>query len=449
MRKIIVITITWLLAMSISCPVYSQAPGSQAQGPEDEVIQDAAISDERGGVRQDVQRFLNKKGWSEGENYKKDGSKFFISYGISAISAPRTHKKYISARVNAFDKAILLAKQKMVDYMGSEIEVEAKNDYIEGDFDAAEKRAQKIETSKTSPGILDKTKLLVHNYLDKELQKEGIDPKSEEAKEEIKKIVSSESFSKVTKTLGNARIVGMQMYKTFETLIDGVRGEVAVLCIQSDKLRQIAEAIYTDVAPPKGRAKRPIMQQIPTDTRVLLCSYGVQTKKDENGNTVLVAFAQAQPATKSKRSENAAYRKAKTLAMGLIRQFAGENAHVSTAIKQAEESKEFEDETLDYTNDEAYKEQVSTYAKALNISGISVKKEWKGTHPLIKGSVVVGVVCTWSPGASVRAKAMKGKMEAAPSSAQDQQSQPTTLKIGEGQEGSFSGAGAEGDEDSF
>ncbi len=294
--------------------------------------------------------------------------------------------------------------------------------------------------------------MLIHTYLDKELKKEGVDPDSKKGKEKIKKVLTSESFKKITKTLAQARILGMQVYKTFEASPEGKQGEVGVVCIHSDKLQKMAEAMVpgSGVALPKQTSKKPILQQIPTDKRVLLSSYGIQQKIDENGDLVLVAFAQAQPATKSKTSQNAAFRKAKLSAMGLIRQFAGENAHVATAQKMAENYKEFEDESMNYQNDEAYREQVKTYSKKMKISGISTIKKWRYEHPLT-GSTVVGVVCTWSPRSALRAKSLKNKMEVTPTPKKKNQEStvsPTT-KIGEGQKGKYKGEGKEGDKDAF
>ena len=455
MRKINILLMAVLFVVVSTIPVYSQAPGVQTEHPEDEVIQEAAITAEPN-VQDDIDVFLEKKRWSTGAaNRKSDGTSFFLAEGVGDIKAPRNHPSYISARVMAFEAAILQAKKQMVELLGVKISKEALSEYTQGDFQAAEKKAKAIEESNRMPSMLAKTKLLVHKFLDEELEKKGVDPNSEQGKQEMERIIkSSDSFHSLTQTMAKARILGFQVHKTFEATPSNGRGQVGVLCIHSDKLQGVAEAMWTGATPPRATAKKPIREQLPIDKKVLLTMYGVQQKTDENGNAVLVAFAQGQPATSSVRSINAAYGKAKTRALGLIRQFAGENANVAIKLQDSQSSTEFAEGLPDYENLSAYKEKIATFAATMEISGISQVKRWRTKHPLT-GGTVVGVVCSWSPGSAQKARDYKKRMKTAPTSRQTQQSQPSsygqpsTPKERAGQRGSYKGQGAEADEDSF
>ena len=402
--------------------------------PEDEVLKKASITAEPN-VADDIDAYLASRGWAMGENTRPDGSVFYISVGQGVIAAPRDSRTYMTSRLIAFEKALLEAKKEMVQYMESRVTKEVLSEYQEG-----------AQGDSVTPGS-DKSESMLVGAVNDELAKQGVDARSAEAPAKVRELLSSSTFRSSIRTVAQARILGLQVFKSFEASPSGRQGQIGVICIHSDKLQEMAEAMWTGAPVPPQSPKPPLIEQIPSEHEVLLSSYGVQQKTDEQGNLVLVAFAQAKPVSFSVNSENAAYDKAKTNALGLLRQFAGESAHVATSTKNAESIREMEGSAIDYSNETTYRSQIQSYAEEMSISGVAVLKRWSVIHPLT-GEKVVGVVCSWSPRAAQRASQLKQRVSGKPTpagSAIDHGVKPS----GSGQEGVYHGQGAEGDPDSF
>jgi hypothetical protein len=403
--------------------------------PEDEVLKKASITAEPN-VADDIDAYLASRGWAMGENTRPDGSVFYISVGQGVIAAPRDSGAYMTSRLIAFEKALLEAKKEMVQYMESRVAKEVLSDYQEGGVDNAE----------VAPGS-DKSASLLAGAVNDELARQGVESRSPEASAKVRQLLSSSTFRSSIRTVAQARILGLQVFKSFEASPSGRQGQIGVICIHSDKLQDMAEAMWSGAPIPPQSPKPPLIDQVPSEREVLLSSYGVQQKTDEQGNLVLVAFAQAKPVSSSVNSENAAYDKAKTNALGLLRQFAGESAHVATSTKNAESIREMEGSAIDYSNETTYRSQIQSYAEEMSISGVAVLKRWSAVHPLT-GEKVVGIVCTWSPRAAQRATQLKQRVSGKPvpaGAANDHGAKPS----GGGQEGVYHGQGAEGDPDSF
>ena len=236
----------------------------------------------------------------------------------------------------------------------------------------------------------------------------------------------------------------MQVMCSFEGVPSGKKGEIGVVAIWSPKLQAMARSISRGGKLPSGVGKRPIKEQIPADRKVLLSTFGVQQKIDENGNLVLVSFGQAGAVTDSPQSANAARNKAKMQAMAAIREFAGESVAVTTDAINAESVEEFENAAESYEDVSAYSQKVKAVAESLKISGIATIKNWEAKHPLT-GRMVYGVVCAWSPESAVRAQSMKRTMDAAASgTGAGANSRPVANP-----NGSLQGQGASADEDAF
>lgn len=410
--------------------VVPEASPAPDPAPEEAVVKEASISAEPD-VADDIDRYLASKGWVMGENSRPDGSVFFVSIGQGVIAAPRDSRAYLSSRINAFEKALLDAKRGMVEYLETKVVKEVLGNYQEG--------------GAVVPGD-EKSAELMKQAVDQELSLKGISPESPEAAQTVRELLASSRFRSLTRTLAQSRILGLQVFKTFEATPAGKDGQMGVICIQSEKLQQMAESMWTGAPLPPQAAKVPLLSQIPSDKAILMSSYGVQQKTDDQGNLVLVAFAQAQPASASVHAENAAYDKAKTGALGLLRQFAGEAAHVATVSRLAESVSEYESGAIDYGNESAYNQQVRTYAEEMGIQGVAVIRKWRAVHP-ITGGKVVGVVCSWSPGSARRAAALKQRIPAGavPGGPGDAASAAEPART----DASYHGEGAEGDQDSF
>lgn len=423
-----------LAAATAFCAAYAQE-----SSPEDAVANEAAV--ERKTVQDIVSEYLSSKGMTEGENTKRDGSSYYVAVGYGVIQAPLDSRSYGDSRVNAYNKAMLDAKAKMAEYLELAIRTETEHDYAEGNFGGNEE-AERDELS-----IGSKIKRLVVAKLDDALRAEGLDPDAADraARERVaKKQLNGDLYKKAISVAARAEITGMQVMCSFEGVPAGEKGQIGVVAVWSPKLQAMARSLSLGGKLPSGVGKRPIKEQIPADKEVLLSTFGVQQKIDENGNLVLIGFGQAGAVSDSPTSANAARNKAKMQAMAAIREFAGESVAVETAALNAESVEEFENAAESYEDVSAYRQNVEAVAKSLKISGIATIKNWEAKHPLT-GRMVYGAVCSWSPESAARAQSMKRAMDSAASGA----GAGATPQPVANPNGSLQGQGTEADEDAF
>jgi len=445
MKKIFCLLITGLLL--IPSMVF-------AKGLEPEFDRDNETSGfvENVDATQKMQDFISEKSWNEGENKKSNGGKFYISIGTGVINAQKGSKNYMMSRNNAFEAAMLEAKRSMVDFLGVTIKKDVEQAMREGD-PLPENQETSVNNVVTEPSLFDKSNAYLNAKMDQLLKKEGVDLEAKEPVPEPvrQKILASSAFKSSIKAMATARIAGIQAFKVFEHAPDGEKGEIGVIAIQSPKLNQMASAIYTGSisAMPNGTPKKRVEEQIPQNVTELMGTFGVQSTTDEDGNLVLLAYGQGVPATKSKNSLKNAYRKAKLRAMGSLRSFAGEAVTFSDDLDDEESLKEFENDMESHSIEQYFEDKVKSTAEALEISGVSTKKRWSGSHPF-GGSQIAGVVISWSPQAAGSAKKLKKDMKAPKKASSSSSSNaPAISQRGSGQKGGYEASGKTASEDSF
>ena len=438
------VAITLLFSVS-SQPAYSSA---SLKEPEFQPDTDTHNMSDSQSVSDMVEEFLQSKGWAEGENIKKNGQKFFIGVGTGAIQAPIDHPRYIQSRINAFDKAFLASKQDLVEYLATDIANTTLEAYKEGTF--SENESQNDNNAGGQDSVISKLSLLANAKLDKMLQKEGIDSTSDD-KEKIDDalagILSTSEFRNFTQTAAHSLLSGVQVYKCFEGPGEGKGFQIAVISIYSDTLREMATAIYTGKKPKSKAPKKPIINQIPKDKKVLLQTFGVQQKIDENGDLVIIAYAQGAPISESSHSISKSYRKAKTAGLGYIRKFAGENYRTTNDAINAETTTEYEDETKSYKDQSKFDEIIQSTSASLKISGIRTIKKWHQKHPLT-GKTVTGVILAWSPKSAASAQSLRAKMNSTPGK-QSQKLRNASYGRRKLDHAGLTGSGAEADEEAF
>lgn len=397
------------LALAVAAQLLGQESAPAQAAPEDTVPEKCTVQEKT--VQDMIDEYLASKRWSGGLN-DKDGKRFFIATGTAVVQAPRDSANYISSRVNAFNKAMLEAKKTMVEYLGVEIQSETLRSYQEGEFPSPEA----IKESENAGSIMGKVKALLRAKLDNALRGEGIDPYAEDkakAAEAAKKMLATEQFSKIVKSSAEAYVIGLQANCTFEGTPANDKGEIGVVAIWSYKLQEMATTIVTGMPVAKVKAKKPIIDQIAKDPSLLIGTFGVQQKIDEHGDLILVSFGQAGGVSESKMAAKGAQGKAKTQAMAMIREFAGEQVAVATDALNAESTTEFEKAAEEYKDTSAYSEKIRATADKMAIAGISVVKNWSAKHP-INGRTVYGCVCAWAPKQASLAKFLKKTMAETP-----------------------------------
>lgn len=414
--------------------------------------------------------YLSQKGWTEGINLKADGSSFMIQTGTGIIAAPKDHPSYNESRSRAFEKAMLEAKGKLSEALEVTIATAAGFQYAEKEptsgATAEEQMAQAL-AAMPDESVCGKVVSLIHKKLDNALAKEGYDASQAKAdyaaaKAKMDSVVATSSFQRNIAAASTSMISGLQAFYTIESQGASGNGEIGVVAIWSPALAEMAASL-TNGQPVASKApKKPIIQQVPSDPKVLLSTFGVQQKVNERGELVLVSFAQSAAKTNSAQSKKAATGKARLIAQAQIRNFAGEAVQTSSALEEAETSEEFADgSTPNYKDESAYQTFQKTAAAAMACNGINTLKTWNAVHPVSK-KPVFGVICTWSPQAADLARKTKAKIEStARDGAAGRRTVPGTAatpagaapvqrsapKVDPG--ASLLNSGAEGDDDAF
>lgn len=398
------------------------AQGTSTQTPIEDLPSEAKISSERG-ADELMQEFLDSRpngGWCEGTNRGKNGI-FVVEKGVGAISAKPDSPSYNDARVRAFDKAMLDAKAKLAEYLETEIATAASYSYVEppmGDMTADQELAEAI-ANQPDDSSLGKAKLLVSKKLDNLLKKEGYDSdaaraqgkaKADEIKAKLATVTGKESYKKMVKNVAQTVLSGAQAFYVVE-VTKGSRAEIGVVLIWSPKLAEMASSLVTGKPIAGAKPKTTIKNQINKDLDVLLTTFGVQQKIDENGDYVLVAFGQSGARNSSSASVNMAKAKARQNAQAMIRSFAGETVAYSMAQEQAEETLEFGEGSIpDMSDQSAASRFISTGSSKMKINGLGTVYSWNAKHP-ISGRTVYGEVVTWKPAAAAVARSVKSQIE--------------------------------------
>ncbi len=117
-----------------------QAEAAELNTPADATFQPVEILDIGCGPCQD---WISEKDWHEGKNKNRNGSYFYVQSDSAVISAPPGHPNYINSRQNAYVKALMKAKGKILKFLESEILREVTFDQNEGEFTWEQVKAQK------------------------------------------------------------------------------------------------------------------------------------------------------------------------------------------------------------------------------------------------------------------------------------------------------------------
>jgi hypothetical protein len=370
-----------------------------------------------------MDKFIREQGLREVKDTKKDeqGRTVLIDFATATISAPPSDPNFVNARVNAFNKALLTAKGQCVETQKLIVATEAIMDTglppaekaradaeqlrregmaQEGAVKVAQALNSDIKSRANVPQTIQTAALygekLLGDKMSEELRKKGLDPSKPVDQQAAKAIAETTSFKNAVSTVAAGRCTGMKVMASFEQNPSSGQGQVGIVTVWTEKLHAVADAIVTNQWDliPKGEPGKTIDQHIPDDKRTLLSMYGAQLVRDEKGEYVLLAYAQAQPRTKNQQSIDSAYEVAKTRGYGLIRSFMGEAVESNRQMMDAEVSTVFTDESTRYQDDSAFNKSVKAIGDALPISGLTVASEWETLHPSNNGPVV-GVVVQW------------------------------------------------------
>jgi len=439
-----------LTGLAFTCQTNAQEPTSSEAGSSEVVVETAM---------EKIESFLASKGWAEGPN---KGGKLHVTTGIGIVLAKPGSKNYLNSRNNAFKKALLNAKVSMTTWLGETLSAKLETTLSEPALiEEQQSDAEEASGKEGELGMWDKAELLLHSELDEMLSDRGVDLNTDEgkekAKEEVKTLMETQGFKESVAGAARNEVAGLTAYKIFECQSPGEQGEIAVVCVYSEKTREMANALLgKGGVPEKKKAKQPLKDQINKD--MLVCTYGVQQRIDENGDVAILSFGHGIPRSKTRSSMSIAMEKAIASAKGEIRRFAGEMVAVNSTMDSAETYDAFESASGEmsdvYSSLDSYEKNTSSVAKDLDISGVNKLFQKEVTHPLTKQKFVV-VVMEWSPTDADQANALRGtlaKMRGSEGGSGRTKTKPARdVATGESDHPSLGGSdeGQEGDDDAF
>ncbi|MGN0885585.1 MAG: hypothetical protein ACI4RT_01180, partial [Candidatus Spyradenecus sp.] len=159
-------------AQTAAAPTVSAPAPIVVQGSPAETKVEPGEVEEKLSVEDRISDILADKEW-DNYNIGPDGKPFFVAKGIAEINAPVDSPNYNTSRMIAFDRAMLLAKQEMAEFIASK---------ISQDLQFVEERQQQANAEAVAERLPDtplttKIKQLIAAKLDNALRAEGIDPK--------------------------------------------------------------------------------------------------------------------------------------------------------------------------------------------------------------------------------------------------------------------------------
>ena len=355
--------------------------------------------------------YVLDRGWEVGENTKSNGSKYFIGIGESAILAPTGSKNYITSRQNAYEQALLFAKSAILEEMKSTVSRNVKLSLAQGKFVEDDDLKDQIKKEVASNAVVDtrdsssaynKAMELLNRKLDKELEKTQpvvAKPKSlEEAEKVTEEVIDKalgQSFSDFIESVSASNLYGIRRLYVFESAPPGKQGKICVATIHSANTQAIANAVLAQDASlfPSGKPNPKYKSMIPNPKTQegafeLLSTFGVDVIRDEEGNFVLVSYAQSGVRGKGPVAIKAAKEIAKTRAEGNIASFIAEAAASKKKMKETESYEQTANQAEYYKGDGAFKKDISSESKNVVISGMKKGRDWGIKHPVTKQPIV-------------------------------------------------------------
>ena len=400
------------------------------------------------------QQYVEKKlGLVVGQNFKPNGDDFWIQVGEGIINGPVGGKDYVTARMNAYEKALLDSKRNILQEMKVEVgrevayktlPAEQKQDLKQSASPEEQKKIALYEDKRDLQSAWNKSLELLNRELDAELKK--TEPaKAEPAPKTLEEAVEKqlrlfgERFSDKINIAARSRLSGIRRMFVFDNSPKGTdKGKICVAVVYSDKTRKVANAMFTQNSSllPPAQPGAPLAAQIPNDDtnegrNALVNTMGVDMRVDENGNYWLISYAHAAPAiANNAKARQIAAQSAHARALGGLRTFMAEEAVTDTMAQFDESSDQFAGGSDDQFFSK-YESFIESKSKSMDISGAIKGGTFGLIHPTT-GNELIGAYVKWSPVSMEGAKKQYKKMNTVP-----------TTSTGQGaSSGSTSGSGA-------
>lgn len=366
----------------------------------------------------ECQDYMSSKGWTNVMVNKK-GEMDYYYVGTGSIQAPVTNINFADSTQNAATKALNDAKAQFARFLSQEVIAETTQtlvdairagippDSVLGEEVIAEGKDYEELSS------VEKMKLLIHQQLDKLIDKETKDgvvidnAAQQEMASKIQDIVSQESFEQTITAQSTAEMRGM-LIKYSHYTADASRGNNSYVCVVAKwnpGYARIVDAMQTeDFSILEGRRARP-SPSIPNDQTFegfsqLLGSFGTYYFINESGELELWSFAQSTVSGNNIQAKRAAIGRADIKARGQISEFLNTSLDLREKTKDSESTTNFADNSSDYFSESSYEQRLATYSKSA-LTGVTRIKEYLGPHVLpSQSNDVAGVILSWTPSGS-------------------------------------------------
>jgi hypothetical protein len=342
---------------------------------------------------------VEAKGWND------PTKPFSVSVGMGIVLVEPGHPNYINERQNAYDKAVLEAKGNILEALRAKVARQVSSRLFAGNFPepATDEGVAASVDNRDLKSAFEKSLEVVHRELDKELASSAPpEPETAEEADEIVEALGGEKFNNAVNTISREMLIGTSRGFVAETSRKGKKGEVCVVMVTSDNLRNVARAIVSQDPSylPKAKVGKPLSQHIPNPKTnkglmELLTSYGVQIVRDENGNYAVISYAQAGAKSGSQLMLKAAKEEALARAQGDLRTFMGEIALKTKNSQNYADYKELADGGEIYEGGSALDVAIVSASSGLDIVGAK-PKYWGVKHPVSK-QPIAGAILVWTP----------------------------------------------------
>jgi hypothetical protein len=434
-----------ILILHLVASIFYVANATAADGPALELEQQPDPPDLPNSIsgtrraRDLIQDYISaRKDIQEGPFKTPDGRSAVVWTAVAPIDAPTGSPGFGLARWTAFQKAMLDVKAECAKFQAAQIRSEVQAIYAKPDAKRAEEDAERLRREGLSAEGAIKVAAAIHNdnvarsesatlataslytqkiitnKLEADLRSKGIDPNQPVEQAKIGAVLNSAKFAQAVGVEAVAKCSGIQALVTVENTPPNRKGEIGVVAIWTEKLHAIASSFGTGnwKLLPQGEPGLKLADHLPKTNTGYLATFGTQLVRDESGQYVLLAFAQASPDSDSSREIDFAYRRADTLASGLIRQFIGEQVMLSEDLMAADEATEYRDAAESYSNNSSYESKIRAVAERQKVSGMTTVARRETRHPAANTPVVMVVKALM--GSSIESAARMTEVQSKP-----------------------------------
>lgn len=388
--------VSFLVALALTVP----ASTALAQDPGGVIIEMSADAGSgewsSGDARKQAMQFVQgEKSWAIGKN---DGGRFFVVVESESIPCGPDNKNFISCRNLAFMAAMLKAKKAMAELLDATVATQLS------------RLSTMQQATNTTPEGLGLDGTAVEGMSDEMLAVMGQDPKgaglandpsaaktpAPEPRQKDNKPAISTAMANMVSIKARCEVSSLQAYRTFESIDANGKGQIAVVCVYSDKSHALRDALVGKGEAPTGAPGPRVSDWAKEQGGAgLLYALGPQYRFDERGNLVLVSFGQAMPISASGQAEDVAREQARAAAQGAMRQFLGEMVAIEIVNREAAGVNEYNNGAQAVMNDVAFKSNINAIAADMKMPGMSEAFSWEASHPQTD-LPIYGVVMQWS-----------------------------------------------------